>query len=353
MKITLKQKLEKNPVTMSAPCRLDFGGTLDISTFYFPLRPLAPSTFNVAVDMRTTVSLLPYTSGRVKISSRGFETAEYDSGNLPLAHPMGLMFAIATYFGADGVHIDVRSSSPPRSALGGSSVAAVALIAAFFSLTGKVNDGRMPEDEVVLLAHQLESSVARVPCGIQDQLAAAFGGVNRWRWTGDVSGLPYERTILIEKAEYDQFESSFIAAYCGQPHESKDINGRWVNYFLNGTYPELWKEIVVCSNLFSLAIAEKDYIKAAALMQRETALRVQMTPDVLDETGILLNKAAISNDCGARFTGAGGGGCVWATGPASKISQLRSVWEALLSDNEYAFMLDVRIDGEGLRHESE
>ena len=45
-------------------------------------------------------------------------------------HPMGLMFAIAAYFRAGGIHIQIESASPPRSALGGSSAAAVALVAA-------------------------------------------------------------------------------------------------------------------------------------------------------------------------------------------------------------------------------
>ena len=118
-------------ITASAPCRIDLGGTLDIRSFYYPLRHLAPCTFNIAVQLRTTVQLRPYEKGRVKVTSRGFAPADYALEEAPFDHPVGFVFAIAAYFGVAGVHIDIQSASPPRSALGGSSAAGVALIGAF------------------------------------------------------------------------------------------------------------------------------------------------------------------------------------------------------------------------------
>ena len=41
--------LESRPIEASAPCRIDMGGTLDISTFYLPLRHLYPCTLNIAI----------------------------------------------------------------------------------------------------------------------------------------------------------------------------------------------------------------------------------------------------------------------------------------------------------------
>ena len=130
----LRKVLESNPVEASAPCRIDMGGTLDIPTFYYPLRHLSPCTFNIALGLRTRVRLLPYTRNRIKISSRGFKDAQFPADAAPFDHPMGLMFATAAYFNAEGIHIDIESQSPPRSALGGSSSAALALIAAFLKL---------------------------------------------------------------------------------------------------------------------------------------------------------------------------------------------------------------------------
>jgi D-glycero-alpha-D-manno-heptose-7-phosphate kinase len=120
MEVNLRQILEAEPIETSAPCRLDMGGTLDLSTFFFPLRHLSPCTFNIALDLRTHVRLRPHRDGWVKVSSRGFEAAEFPADELPFQHAMGLIFATAAYFQASGVHIEIESSSPPRSALGGS-----------------------------------------------------------------------------------------------------------------------------------------------------------------------------------------------------------------------------------------
>src|SRR5210317_1977628 len=130
----LRKILESKPIEASAPCRIDMGGTLDIPTFYYPLRHLSPCTFNIALALRTRVRLRPFSRGQVKISSRGFKDAQFPAAAAPFDHPMGLMFATAAFFNADGIHIDIESQSPPRSALGGSSAAAVALIAAFLKL---------------------------------------------------------------------------------------------------------------------------------------------------------------------------------------------------------------------------
>jgi len=51
----VSKRLESEPIEASAPCRIDMGGTLDIATFSYPLRHLAPATFNIALDLRTRV----------------------------------------------------------------------------------------------------------------------------------------------------------------------------------------------------------------------------------------------------------------------------------------------------------
>lgn len=348
----MKKRLEQQDVVMSAPCRLDFGGTLDISTFFFPLRHLSPTTFNIALSMRTQVTLSPWTSGKVRISSIGFETVEFDRGTAPYTHPLGLMLSICDYFDAHGVHIDIRSSSPPRSALGGSSVAALALIAALMTAKGEASGDMLPLDQIVLLAYAIESSVLRVPCGMQDQLAAAYGGVNAWRFTGDVMGLPYERRIILSPTDYPALESSMLAAYCGDPHESVNINVKWVNHFMTGQDRGIWKDILNCCTCFSDAVAAGDYGQAAALMNQETDLRLKMTPDVLDATGKKLADLARETGCGVRFTGAGGGGCVWAIGEAGHIDTLKPRWAEVLNGTSHGGFLDATISHDGLRQET-
>jgi D-glycero-alpha-D-manno-heptose-7-phosphate kinase len=349
MSDTLRNLLEKKSIEVSAPCRVDMGGTLDIDTFRLPLSHLSPCTFNIALNLRTRVCLFPYCDGMVKISSKGFKDATYPFDQTPFDHPLGLMFAIAAYFRAEGVHISIESSSPPRSALGGSSAAAVALVAAF--LTARAQKPLPPKyrHKIALLAHALEEIVAGVPCGRQDQLAAAYGGVNAWHWQSDIEGTIYRKKIVIQPQFHSSLAQHMLLAYCGIPHRSKNINSLWVKQFLSAQYRELWIEVILQTKKFVDAIRRKNYKEAAAAMNKEVAIRRQMTPGVLDSLGEHLVETAIQYNCGARFTGAGGGGCIWALGKIYDIDRLKPLWQKLLSKRKGACLLDVTIDSEGLK----
>ncbi|MCP4118604.1 MAG: galactokinase [Desulfobacteraceae bacterium] len=340
-----QQILENKVIRASVPCRIDFGGTLDISTFYLPLNRAKPSTVNLALDLRTWVTLSPWDKGMVKISSRGFESAEFKADEVPFKHPMGLMFACASFFNAHGVHIEIESTSPPRSALGGSSAAAVAIIAAFRAALGKP----IEPGSVAMAAHYLESSVAGVPCGLQDQLAAAYGGVNQWYWQLTDTGPSFVKKPLADNGEgIRELDRRLLVAYCGNPHESKDINQRWVNQFLSGNNRATWLEIASLTEQFAAALVARDFSLAGELMNRETGLRLAMTPDVLDKTGLKLFERAEAQGCGARFTGAGGGGCIWAVGKAEALAGLEADWLSIVGRDPQADLLKTRIDPNGI-----
>lgn len=346
----LKKILENETIEASAPCRIDMGGTLDIPIFYYPLRHLSPCTFNIAVGLRTRVRLRPYTRDMVKISSSGFESAEYEIDSAPFRHPMGLMFATAAYFQAGGVHIEIDSKSPVRSALGGSSAATVALIAAFSKLITPASGKReqMNRRGIALLAYKIEETVAGVPCGIQDQLAAAYGGVNVWHLQANPQKSVFQKKAVIKKSDHKKFERHLLLAYCGIPHESKDINGRWVLQFLEGQNRSRWAEILYCTRIFVDAIAKDDIERAVSSVIREMRIRRELTPDVVDQVGEKLVGTAENQGCAARFTGAGGGGCIWAIGQPEDIDRLRKVWEETLSQRKNARLLDLSIDSSGV-----
>jgi D-glycero-alpha-D-manno-heptose-7-phosphate kinase len=344
----MRKILNASNVEASAPCRIDMGGTLDISTFYYPLRHLSPCTVNMAMNLRTHVRILPFDEGMIKVSSKGFESAEYPLDKAPFNHPLGLIFAIAGYFRAEGVHIEIESSSPPRSGLGGSSVAAVALIGAFSQALDQTGKKPLTKPQVALLAHALEASVAGVPCGLQDQLAAVYGGVNAWDWQADIGKPSFRKKTIIRKKSLHDFQHHLLLAYTGVPHESRDINSKWVRQFLSGKNRDLWAEIVFCARRFAEALAAWNFKGAIAAMNREMAIRIEMTPDVLQGVGEHMIASAVENQCGSRITGAGGGGCIWALGETKDIDNLKGIWESVLSKRKGARLLDVEIDTKGL-----
>ena len=338
--------LEHAMVETSVPCRIDFGGTLDISTFYLPMAALKPATLNIALNLRTHVSLAPWTRDRVKISSTGFDTVETHKDQVSFDHPMGLMSAIAKYFDAHGVHVHIHSTSPPKSALGGSSSAAVAMIAAFYTALGTTLD---PE-HIAWLAHYIESCVAGVPCGTQDQTAAAFGGVNLWEWDFGRTGPVFTKIPLYtSEDEMVLLNDHLLVAYCGIPHVSKDVNSQWVKSFIRGETRRQFEEIAGLTREFARCLAGKNFAGAGEVMNQETRIRCEITPQVLDKTGKKLFERAKELRCGARFTGAGGGGCLWAVGEKNQISRLAPAWRAILDTVDGAQLLDTRIDPLGIK----
>lgn len=340
--------LEDRPVHTSAPCRVDLGGTLDIGTFHYPLRHLGPATVNIALDLRTAVTLTPAAADRIHISSKGIAETAFRPASAPYDHPLGLMFAVADYFNARGVHIQIDSASPPQSGLGGSSVAAVALIAAFSKVLARQGRPEIARDRMVLLAHAIEQAVAGVPCGLQDQLAAAFGGVNRWAWPALPGRAPFERRPLLSDADHTILDRHLLVAYLGVRHASRDVNTTWVRQFITAECRDPWRTIVGLTHEFAEALGRWDMRSAAEAVIRETAIRKAMTPQVLDEMGDRLAAAALDGGCGARFTGAGGGGCLWAIGESDAVAAVKPQWEKILAQRPTARLLECRVDGRGV-----
>jgi D-glycero-alpha-D-manno-heptose-7-phosphate kinase len=294
------------------------------------------------------VELQPYRAGWIKVSSRGFESAAYPVEQAPFNHALGLMFAVAVHFNAAGLHIKIDSASPPRSALGGSSVAAVALVGALARSRAMAGGEDLNRNQIVRRAHRIEETVAGVPCGMQDQLGAAYGGANIWHWDVAADGLAVRREPVARPITPEDFKAHVLVAYCGIPHVSRDINGTWVRQFLAGKERHQWIRVVQCVRRFCTALNNGRWVEAAEAMNQETAIRRAMTPEVLDAIGCDLVDAAQARGCGARFTGAGGGGCLWAVGGSEAIRPLRSDWQAIFAKRSEATLLDVGPDVDGL-----
>ncbi len=349
--INYRELINNSPeglIRASAPCRLDMGGTLDIPSLHFALQHHDPLTVNLAIDLRTQIAIRPYTPGAIKVSSRGFEPAIFQPSAVPYQHPLGLIFAVAAYFSADGIDIHIDSPSPPKSGLGGSSVAAVALVAAFMSMVGQAEHEPYDRKGIAMIAQAIEAAINGVPCGFQDQLAATYGGIHAWHWKMEKGQTKFKRVPIMKSRKYFEFAAHILAAYTGVTHVSNDINGQWVRQFLDGTNRDRWIEIIHYVNRFSDALSNGDIIKAVDAMNSEVDLRKNLTPDVINGFGQDLVAAARKEECGARFTGAGGGGCIWAIGPADRIAGLKQVWQKMIATEPNALLMDHGIDDHGV-----
>lgn len=340
--------LFRNKVQSSAPCRIDSGGTWDIKAIALPLERIEPTTINVALNLRTIVTLSPYRDG-VKISSQGFSDPQVFHGNEPpFAPPFGLFFAAVSYFGFSGISIHISSPSPVKSSLGGSSTALVVLIKALAKLSVSLGGKNLTKREILHLSYHLEDAITGGNCGIQDQAAAVYGGINQWKWHYG-HRTPFEKISLLDREGQKEFSKRLLVAYCGKSHVAAHTNRKWIEDFLSGQTRAGWIKANEIVHHMAQAIKEQRWDYTARLLQEEMALRRELTPEALIPITEKLVRQAENAGCGARFAGAGSGGSVWALGRLEDIKRLRKKWKDTLTPISGAKLLDCEVDPTGVK----
>ena len=283
--------LEKQGIFASAPCRLDVGGTWDLKAFALLYNHIMPTTTNMALSLRTKLWLKPYRKNWIKISDPT-DSEEYKIDELRFHKRFGLLLAIASHFNVHGIEIQLSYEAPPRSGLGGSGVLAVTTIASLskaFELLGMPTVSRAGTVE---LAHDIEDGLRYSFTGMQDQCAAVYGGVNRWRWTYASANGKFSQEELLSDSDYEALETRLVVAYIGRAHDSSDVNSQQVAWFLNGHTRGPWFRINEIANEFAAALQSFDWEKAGDLINEETVLRVGMVPSRITPLGESLRSVA-------------------------------------------------------------
>ena len=347
---SIKKVLENKPIEASAPCRIDSGGTWDIRALALPLEKIKPVTVNITLNLRTHVTLAPFEDGQVKILSKGFNHVEqYPFENLPFNSHFGLFFAAVSHFGFHGLQIQIKSDSPVKSALGGSSTALIALLKALSKAETLLGRKKLSRRALLHLGFHLEEAVSQGKCGIQDQAAAAYGGMNLWTWRYGNGRSPFLRERLLDPEGWRDLSRSLLVAYSGKSHVSLKTNRTWVNDFLTGKTRSGWIKVNEIVNMTADALKQADWNEAARFLNAEMAIRREITPDALIPLTAKMIDQAESVECGARFAGAGGGGSVWALGDVEKITELRKIWKRTLDPVKNGMILDCAVDPMGVK----
>jgi len=346
--LSIMELLQKHSISASAPCRIDIGGTVDIKAMAIPLERLSPTTINIALGLRTTVRLLPYKDGMIKIGSKGFkESIEFSLEEISFKNPFSIYLCAIRYFNFTGLEVEILSASPPRSGLGGSSSALIALLGALWKVEEQLGGSSTDKERILHLAYQIEDSVMGGFCGMQDHAAALYGGINQWIWSYGDPLSPYRKIRLMEDAQ-NEMKGHIVVAYSGLSHSSSEINRGWIEDFLSGKTMKEWiKANEIVWNMAD-ALKDKDWNRASSFLREEVMLRRKITPDAFTPVTQKMIDMAEDVGCGARFAGAGGGGCVWALGNRDEIEILKERWNSEFSDLREFKILDSEISSSGL-----
>ena len=146
------------------------------------------------------------------------EDYQFPLGEVPGRHPM--LEAALRRWAPPGGHLEVTVSSPvpPGSGLGTSASVVVALISALQYLGGSQHS----PSHVARCAHEVETVDLALQSGVQDQVAAAFGGAN---W---VSIAPYPRfevrPLEVKPGTWADVCRRVLTVYLGERHDSSAIH---------------------------------------------------------------------------------------------------------------------------------
>jgi len=114
--------------------------------------------------------------------------------------------------------VTIYSEAPGGASTGTSAAVTVALIGALDALT----PGRLTPHEVALAAQRIETELLGQQCGIQDQLCAAYGGINYI----EMHHYPHASVspIVVPNATWWELERRLALTYLGKSHQSTAVH---------------------------------------------------------------------------------------------------------------------------------
>jgi D-glycero-alpha-D-manno-heptose-7-phosphate kinase len=129
------------------------------------------------------------------------------------------------------IEVSIYSEAPGGCSTGTSAAVSVALIGALDCLT----PGRMTAHEVAAAAQRIETELLKQQCGIQDQIASAYGGINYI----EMHEYPHAcvSAIRIPDSLWWELESRLSLIYLGQAHRSSEVH-QMVIHELENAGPE-------------------------------------------------------------------------------------------------------------------
>ncbi|MFW9822178.1 MAG: hypothetical protein ACFFE4_04550 [Candidatus Thorarchaeota archaeon] len=290
-----------NTIFSRAPVRIcDIGGWTD--TWFCP----DGAVFNICVDLYSYIRIVPIDNKKITIISENLnlKTIINDVNNIQYNGNLDLLKAAVKRLEIQrGLDIYVRTKAPPGCGTGTSASVAVALIAAL----AKVSEIKIKPEEIAKIAHQLEVNELGLESGVQDQYAAALGGINFMEFSYPSVELI---SIPIKDEKIFELERQLILIYLSS-RSSSEMHKAVIKNYKNGDEKTLnsFEIIKDCARQMRTAINSRDLTTMGALMNKnwkaQKDLHRLMTNPTIDKAEkISINNGAI----GFKLNGAGGGG---------------------------------------------
>ena len=293
-------KFLSKTVFSRAPVRIcDIGGWTD--TWFYP----NGAVFNFCVDLYNYVMIKENYVDRIRIHSenlnstiqlKSFEEVKYN-GDLDLLKAVIKKMKIKC-----GIDINIRSEVPPGCGTGTSASVCVSLIAALFTYL----ENPIKPLEVAQIAHEIEINELGLQSGIQDQYAAALGGLNFMEITYASAKVT---NIKINNRKRLELENSLILLLFGS-RSSNQMHTAVIENYLKGDKNIKYSLDILKNCAYKMKDAvKKDLVDMGTVMNENWNAQKNLHPLMINETITKAEKIAKKYGAlGFKCNGAGGGG---------------------------------------------
>lgn len=285
-------------IITQTPFRMSFfGGGTDFPSFYNEYGGAVISTTFNKYCIVSTGHLPRFFDYKNRITySRIEKTITVDE----IVHP--LIKNAMKYLDMEEIRLDYEADLPARTGLGTSSSFAVGMLNAFYALKGKfVDKKKLAEDAIYL-----ERVLCNESGGVQDQIAAAFGGLNRIDFSS--SGFSVSPIIIFpeKKKLLNENLMLFFTGFTRYSHAVQQVAGR--------SFKEKIPELVEMKKLVDeaekiLTNKHSDLNDFGRLLDYtwkiKRGISTAISTDAIDE---IYQKAIKKGAIGGKLLGAGGGG---------------------------------------------
>lgn len=294
-------------IKSSAPTRADLaGGTIDIWPLY--LFHTGASTVNFALSLRASVEIETRNDERIILESRDrgvrLETTTDDIDILASDNRLDLVSKMVHFFRPEvGFQLITNSEAPAGAGISGSSALAIALIGGLNRLVGNP----YPASEFIGIAANVETTVIRVPAGIQDYYPAQYGSASCIHLRMD--GVEREELAV----DLDEIDRRFLICYTGQPRLSGINNWEVFKRHIDGDRElfEIFERIRDAAEQMRDALLANDWSAVGEIMRAAYPNRKRLAPNITTPHMDAIVARALANGAeAAKVCGAGGGGCI-------------------------------------------
>ena len=201
-----------------------------------------------------------------------------------------------------GIEIHHDGDLPARSGLGSSSAFTVGLLNALYGLQGRLTG----KHQLAMESIHIEQDLIKEAVGSQDQVLAAYGGLNHITFlpSGEISARPM--TITHDRA--DELNSCLMLFYTGIKRTAADIAQTLVQN-LGSQERQMRLMGILVNEAISILTGNRDIAEFGKLLHEHWTVKRSLSPKVSNSYVEELYEAArVAGAIGGKLIGAGGGG---------------------------------------------